>query len=119
MKVSSNLINKCLYVLVFLNIIDGYFIHAHVLRRRGQGEELIKLFQENNWETYEVKKNHFMTEEELLNHPEWGNVRCLISSSKENFRNLDDHRFLSVFVEEDEDIIDAYSQNNDFDIFND
>jgi predicted nicotinamide N-methyase len=66
----------------------GIFIHSHVFRRPGQDSELIDYLNKYNWITLEIPINSFIDEEELFNHPEWYNVHCLISGTKERMQNI-------------------------------
>jgi predicted nicotinamide N-methyase len=66
----------------------GVFIHSHVFRRPGQDTELISFLGEYNWITLEIPIESFIDEEELFNHPEWYNVHCLISGTRERMENI-------------------------------
>jgi hypothetical protein len=61
-----------------LSASDGVFIHAHIIRVSGHGEELIGRLAALGWETSEVP-SRLVAGTELDDHPEWRGVRCFIS----------------------------------------
>lgn len=81
-------IQDLLTTVLHLTDNSGVFIHSHVFRRPGQDTELINFLDRFNWITLEIPIESFVDEEELFNHPEWYNVHCLISGTKERMENV-------------------------------
>ena len=61
---------------------NGLFVHSHLFRRCGQAEELIHHLAQYDWISYEASHRSFISEEELMEHPEWYRVRQLVSGPR-------------------------------------
>jgi 2-polyprenyl-3-methyl-5-hydroxy-6-metoxy-1,4-benzoquinol methylase len=64
------------------NLLDpslGLFLHAHIFRKDGQDNEFYSLLTAHGWRTLEIDVSVIVSEEELSEHADWTNVRCLVS----------------------------------------
>jgi SAM-dependent methyltransferase len=61
----------------------GMFFHCHLFRKLNQDLEMIKAFADYGWTTYEIEKDDFFSSQELLDHPEWYDIRMMVSGKEE------------------------------------
>lgn len=61
---------------------EGIFVHVHHFRRDQQETEMIEECQKYDWITVEVSKSNFISRKELDQHPEWYQIRALITGRK-------------------------------------
>ena len=91
---------------------QGLFVHAHVIRQAGQGRELVSFLSDLDWLTVEVPIQSFVDSQELDSHPEWINVRCLVSGPSQRISSLQlIHPTWKLFVEEEPTFV--YEEDGD------
>lgn len=81
-------IEDLLATVLHLTNNSGIFIHSHIFRRCGQDIEMTNFLARYNWITLEIPIECFIEEEELSLHPEFYNVNCLMSGTKEAMENI-------------------------------
>ena len=57
----------------------GLFLHAHIFRRAGLEEELMRHLDTIGWSTLEIPLRESVDRVERQQHPDWHSVRCLVS----------------------------------------
>jgi len=79
---------------------SAVFVHSHVIRVSGQGQELVSQLEASGWETYEIPID-LVAGEELAHHSEWHSARCLLSL-KQPFKSTmkSDNNILTSFPAE-------------------
>jgi SAM-dependent methyltransferase len=60
---------------------DGLFLHAHIFRAPNLECDLITQMAAFGWSTLEIPLTEVVCAEELHEHADWFNVRCLVSGS--------------------------------------
>lgn len=61
--------------------LDGLFFHAHIFRAPNLERDLIAQMDAFGWCTLEIPLNEAVSVEELREHADWFNVRCLMSGT--------------------------------------
>eukprot|EP01040_Poterioochromonas_malhamensis_P015694 gene15694-17611_t len=88
---------------------EGVFIHVHHFRRNQQEDEMIQECDKYNWITVEIPKSIFIEKNELDQHPEWYQIRALITGKKSaiervtSMLSLPHHIFTPQMIEEEEE----------------